>query len=146
MDPQSQLASLLEKLDIPRIPAQIIALLLVHDPPALSAGEFQAALGVSKGAVSMAVHYLQALDLIHYTTLPGTRKRLIGTGPRHFVAYLRRRMTYFRAFAEALQAAADHADTAYARELRGVAQLCRDLDETVTTILTTWEVDTDGSI
>src|SRR5215467_9505302 len=35
--------------------------------------------------------------------------------------------------------AADHGDTAYAQEIRLVAELCRRLDEAFTTILITWE-------
>jgi DNA-binding transcriptional regulator GbsR (MarR family) len=140
MAPQDQLASLLEKLDIPRVPANIIALLLAHNPPALTFAEIEQGLRVSKGAVSMGVQHLEALELVHFTTAPGTRRRLVQTGPTHFVAYLRRRMTYFRAFAVVLQeVASKHDDTAYARELQGVADLCRDLDDTVMTLLKTWE-------
>jgi DNA-binding transcriptional regulator GbsR (MarR family) len=143
MNPQDELSALLEKLDIPRVPAQIIALLLAHDPPALSFGEIQAALGVSKGAVSMGVSYLQALELINFSTVSGTRRRLVQTGPTHFVAYMRRRMTYFRAFAAVLQeVASKHGDTVHGRELLGVAELCRDLDNNVATMLTTWEMNT----
>jgi DNA-binding transcriptional ArsR family regulator len=147
MTPQREIADLLEQLDIPRVPAQITALLLVHDPPARSFGELQAALGVSKGAISMAVHYLEALELVHASSLSGSRKRLVQLEPRHFVHYLRRRMTYFRAFATALQAvAATHDDTAHARELAWLAELCRSLDGAVMTILTTWEENTDEKL
>lgn len=143
MNPRREIADLLEKLDIPPVPAQITALLLVHDPPALSFRDIQAALGVSKGAISVAVHYLEALDLIRYTTISGTRRHLVHLEPKHFVHYLRRRMTYFRAFATSLQAvAADHGDTSYAKEIQWVAELCRRLDDAVTTILTTWEEET----
>ena len=143
MPTDEEIASLLEQLDIPRGSARIIARLLASDPPVLSFGELQEALGMSKAAVSVALSYLEALEAVRYTTVPGTRRRLVHLDPRALVRYLRRRMTVFRAFAASLQALADdRGDTEHAQEVRRLADLCHELDVAVTTILTTWEEET----
>src|SRR5664279_2103380 len=101
---QREIANLFEQLDIPRAPAQIAALLLVSEPPDLSFDEIGGQLELSKAAVSTAIQYLEALELVRYTTVPGTRRRHVHLNPAQIVNYLRRRMKFLNALKQSLQA------------------------------------------
>jgi DNA-binding transcriptional regulator GbsR (MarR family) len=147
MPNDEEIASLLEQLDIPRGSARIIARLLASDPPVLSFGELAETLGMSKAAVSVALSYLEALEAVHYTTVPGTRRRLVHLDPRALVRSLQRRMAVLRKFADSLQAlAGEQGDTEHARVVRSLADLYHELDVSVISIVHSWEEETHETV
>ncbi|GAB3698821.1 GbsR/MarR family transcriptional regulator [Nocardiopsis oceani] len=60
----------------PRMPARVLAHLLVTDAGALNAHELCVRLAVSPGAVSKAVRFLEAFSLVRRERLPGQRREL----------------------------------------------------------------------
>jgi DNA-binding transcriptional regulator GbsR (MarR family) len=141
MSQQDEIANLLQDLDIPPIPAQIIGLLLLAVPPSLSFDEIGTRLSISKAAVSTGMRYLEALDMVRYRTTAGSRKRYVQVRPAQIVNYLRRRMFYMKSLTKCLQQVIKTRgeDSAYTAEIQSVADLCEELDREVMRIIDTWE-------
>lgn len=57
----------------PRMPARVLMTLMAADKERLTAGELAQRLGVSAAAISGAVRYLQQLQLVVRTAVPGSR-------------------------------------------------------------------------
>ena len=57
----------------PRMPARVLMTLMAADEDRLTAGELAQRLGVSAAAISGAVRYLQQLQLVVRTAVPGSR-------------------------------------------------------------------------
>ncbi|WP_337844448.1 MarR family transcriptional regulator [Thermus sp.] len=66
-------ALLFEGAGLPRMAGRVLAWLLVADPPEQTAKEMGEALGVSKGALSPALHLLTRLGLVERLRRPGER-------------------------------------------------------------------------
>lgn len=138
-----EVSNLLASLDMPRIPAAIIGLLLASQPPEISFAAVQEQLGISKAAVSSAMRYLEALDVVIYKTPVGSRKRLIRLEPLKLANYIKRRMVFFGKLTQALQTIAqNNSDPAYKHEIIEVADLCQKLDTGVKKIIGEWEANT----
>jgi DNA-binding transcriptional regulator GbsR (MarR family) len=66
-------ALLFEGLGLPRMAGRVLAWLLVADPPEQTLKEMGEALGVSKGALSPALHLLRRLGLVERVRRSGER-------------------------------------------------------------------------
>ncbi|WP_230394883.1 GbsR/MarR family transcriptional regulator [Plantactinospora alkalitolerans] len=69
-----QFALTFSDLGVPRMPARVLAALMVTDEPGLTAGEISERLGVSLAAVSGAVRYLQHVGLAVREPVPNSRR------------------------------------------------------------------------
>ncbi|MFT8890167.1 MAG: hypothetical protein ABF904_15400 [Ethanoligenens sp.] len=135
-----QVADLLAHLDIPHIPSAVVGCLLASEPPETTFEELQERLHISKAAVSAAMRYLEALDVVRYRTPVGSRKRLIRLEPLKLANYLKRRMVFFKNFTQSLQRIAqEHPDSAYRREITELADLFQKLDIVVQETIGEWE-------
>ena len=67
-----------EQQGFPPVTGRIMGLLYVTDRLHLSFEEITETLNISKSATSNALHLLQQMRLIEYTTYPGDRKRYFG--------------------------------------------------------------------
>jgi DNA-binding transcriptional regulator GbsR (MarR family) len=80
-DAGEQLAAELAAQGFPRMPARVIMAITVSEEGRLTAAELAERLDASPAAISGAVRYLQTIDLLRATTVPGTRKHVYGTTP-----------------------------------------------------------------
>ena len=69
-----QFAISLNDLGFPRMPARVLAGLMVADEPGLTAGEISERLGVSLAAVSAGVRYLIQMGLVVRERVPNSRR------------------------------------------------------------------------
>jgi predicted transcriptional regulator len=67
------MALLLNDWGFPRMPARVLMTLMAAQEDRLTAGELAGRLGVSAAAISGAVRYLQQLQLVVRTAVPGSR-------------------------------------------------------------------------
>ncbi|WP_143598634.1 GbsR/MarR family transcriptional regulator [Thermoanaerobacterium thermosaccharolyticum] len=125
---------------MPRITAAVIGLLLASQPPELTFEDVQKKLNISKAAVSSAMRYLEALDVVTYKTPIGSRKRLIRLEPLKLANYIKRRMVFFGRLTYSLQMIAqDQSEDTYKQEIARLANLCQKLDTAVREIISEWE-------
>ncbi|PHO08197.1 hypothetical protein BFT35_01670 [Thermoanaerobacterium thermosaccharolyticum] len=135
-----EVSNLLVSLDMPRITAAVIGLLLASQPPELTFEDVQKKLNISKAAVSSAMRYLEALDVVTYKTPIGSRKRLIRLEPLKLANYIKRRMVFFGRLTYSLQMIAqDQSEDTYKQEIARLANLCQKLDTAVREIISEWE-------
>lgn len=71
-----RLALVIRGAGIQRMAARVFAALLVSDDGALGAGDLGRLLGVSPGAISTAVRYLEQAEMVVRTRVPGDRRDL----------------------------------------------------------------------
>jgi DNA-binding transcriptional regulator GbsR (MarR family) len=62
-----------EQFGVSRMAGRILGWLLICDPPRQSSGELGAALGASKGSISMATRLLESYGLARRVAVPGAR-------------------------------------------------------------------------
>lgn len=133
-------SDILEKLDIPRAPARIVAALLSAESGSQSSTDLQQTTLLSKAAVSGALQYLDALGVISYSVEPNGRKRVAHLHPTKLANYLKRRMTTFHDMADHLDAlAVRQTDVGYKNDILYLAVLCTQLDKTVNETIAKWE-------
>lgn len=68
-----QAAAMMAAAGMPRMPARVMMALVGSPDEGYSAGELAGRLGVSAGAVSGAVRYLQSMQMIQHLSRPGDR-------------------------------------------------------------------------
>jgi hypothetical protein len=140
MNKQNDFSVTLEALDIPRVPARIVEVLLASEPASQSFASIMGVTSLSKAAVSGGLQYLEALGVLGYVRIDESRSRLIRLYPIRLANYLKRRMAHFDTLAVQLEDfAADISDDAYRQEITSLAQLFERLDANVNEIITNWE-------
>lgn len=70
-----QLAALMVRTGVPRMAARVLARLITDDSGSLTAADLVQRLGVSPASVSLAVRYLEGLEVIRREREPGHRRR-----------------------------------------------------------------------
>jgi hypothetical protein len=136
----NNVSEILIGLDIPRVPAEIVAFLLINNPEGVTSADIQEALSVSKASVSSALDYLEALELIAFRPIRGSRQRLIFLKPSQIANYLKRRMFFFGELTNSLKGIAkEHKTSEFKKEIESVVDLCNKLDNAVNDIIHQWE-------
>ncbi|MBV2363355.1 GbsR/MarR family transcriptional regulator [Streptomonospora nanhaiensis] len=69
-----ELGRFFEERGLPRMEGRVLGRLIVCSPPHQSADELAEALGVSRGAISMAIRLLQRSEAVERFTVPGSRR------------------------------------------------------------------------
>ncbi len=70
-----EFGSFFERIGLPRMAGRVFGLLIIAEPPYLSAGELEERLGASKGSISETTRLLLHLGFIEVVTLPKERRR-----------------------------------------------------------------------
>lgn len=136
----SDITEILIQLNLPPIPSQIISYLLINNPEGATSSEIEKDLNVSKGSVSGAVNYLEALELIGFQSRKSSRSRYIYLKPLKIANYLKRRMSFFSKLTESLKVVIDNKeDGNFTSEINQVTKLCSQLDILVNQTIREWE-------
>jgi hypothetical protein len=140
MNYENQFSTILESLDIPRVPARVVTALLGAEPGSHSAASIMETTSLSKAAISGGLQYLDALGVLEYVHTSSGRRRLLRLRPTKLANYTKRRMVGFHSLAGQLgQFAADVSDAEYKAEIVDLACLFETLDEVVNNTIAQWE-------
>lgn len=137
-------ASLLAAAGLPRMPARVLMALMTSEDGALTAPELQETLGVSAGAVSGAVRYLQDLALVRRVAQTGSRRDLYEFPDDAWYTASMKADNFYAAMAElSLGAVAELGDPGSGRALRiaEMADYFRFMQLRVPQLLEEWEAE-----
>jgi hypothetical protein len=141
-----QTAAVLTAAGFPRMPSRILMALLVEDEGGLTAMELADRLGVSAGAISGGIRYLQSLGIVHRVARSGSRRDRYELPAESWYRALTKNPTYatMAALADRGVAAIDDPSSPASARMEDMAGFFRFLDERVPQLMNEWNDVRDG--
>lgn len=145
-EPAEQAAALLTSAGMPRMASRVMMALVGSPDAGYTAAELADRLGVSAGAVSGAVRYLQQLHMVHRVSRPGDRRDRYDLIDDGWNAVLLANMPLYIKLAELIdRVAAQNRDApASVQRAHEMAAFFRFLARRLPTLLDEWEAEREG--